>query len=278
MTFISSSWKQYFKNHHEGLGTTYERFILHRYFETIRNRYSIRSVIETPSFGMTGISGINSLWWAYKGCHVTILDDDKDRIDLIKEVWQEIPLPVDVIFQSYDYTSLPFEDNSFDMGWNFAAIGFVPNLNEFFKELTRISKRVIFICIPNRLNIFYRLRSMYQKKSDTIHEEHINPAKIKRIMSKLKWKIIEQGFLDVPPWPDIAMNKEDLLQKIGLRQLAKRLKNREGGGICILDYFSGKKKGMEREILKYAILENTQSFFKRYWAHHQYFVFLPMKK
>ena len=66
MLLINSIWKKYFNNRNEGLGTTYERFILHRYFESIKNRYSIQSVIEVPSFGMTGISDINSMWWALK--------------------------------------------------------------------------------------------------------------------------------------------------------------------------------------------------------------------
>jgi hypothetical protein len=56
---IDNNWKQYFEDFDEGLGTTYERFILHRYFEKIQSTCSIESVLEVPSFGMTGISGIN---------------------------------------------------------------------------------------------------------------------------------------------------------------------------------------------------------------------------
>jgi hypothetical protein len=100
-------------------------------------------------------------------------------------------------------------------------------------------------------------------------------VKIKEIMLKLKWQVEEQGFLDIPPWPDIAMNKEDLLQKIGLKWLAKRLKSKEENYICILDYFSGKKKDMDKEILRYAFLEDSLSVFQKFWAHHQYLIFTP---
>lgn len=194
MITIESNWKHYFKNHHEGLGTTYERFILHRYFKQIRSEYLIQSVLEAPSFGMTGISGINSLWWALSGCQTAIVDHSKERIDLIKTVWQEIAFSANFIFNSNSFTTLPFKDHSFDLSWNFAALWFVPRLEEFLNELTRITKKVIFICIPNRSNFFYKLRMVSQRNSNFLYEKNINSAKIKKIMSKLKWQVEDQGF------------------------------------------------------------------------------------
>ncbi|MBA7519516.1 hypothetical protein ES705_11595 [subsurface metagenome] len=273
---ITSVWKQYFKNHHEGLGTTYERFVLHNYFKKIKSKYSVQSVLEVPSFGMTGVSGINSMWWALEATHVTVVDHSRERIDLIEKVWRELSLSADFIYNLNDYKRLPFEDSSFDMGWNFAALWFIPNLNVFLKELTRVSRKVIFICIPNRSNLFHLLRILSNKKSDNLYEENINPAKIKKIMLKYNWQINEKGYLDIPPWPDIAMKKEDLLKKIGLKQLANKMKTGDENHICILDYFSGKKKNMDKEILKYAFLENSPGVFQRIWAHHQYFIFTPI--
>ncbi|NIO21118.1 MAG: methyltransferase domain-containing protein [Candidatus Aenigmarchaeota archaeon] len=272
---ITSAWEKYFQYPHEGLGTTYERFILHQYFERIRNRYSIQTIIEVPSFGMTGISGINSIWWAKNGARVTVMDDDIKRVDLIREVWDDLFLEASIVYQQNECVSLPFEDDSFDLGWNFAALSFVPELEALLKELTRVTRKVVFICIPNRLNVFYILRLMAQKNSDKVYPNNINPVKIKQNLLKLKWQVEEQGYLDVPPWPDIAMKKEDLLHRIGLRRLAKRLKNKEENYISILDYFSGRKKDMDKEILKYAFLENSPTILKRFWAHHQYLVFTP---
>lgn len=272
---INSIWKQYFKNHHEGLGTTYERFILHNYFKRIKSKYSIQSVLEVPSFGMTGVSGINSMWWALEDTHVTVVDHSQERIDLIENVWRELSLSADYIHNSNDYERLLFKDNSFDMGWNFAALWFVPNLDKFLRELTRVSRKVIFICIPNRSNVFYLLRKLSDKNSKSLYEENINPAKIRKIMLKYNWQINEKGYLDIPPWPDIAMKKEDLLKKIGLKRLSKKIKTGDENHICILDYFSGKKKSMGKEILKYSFLENSPGVFQRIWAHHQYFIFTP---
>jgi hypothetical protein len=276
MVSITRVWQQYFENHHEGLGTTYERFILHHYFEEIKKEYSVQNVLEAPSFGMTGVSGINSMWWGYKGVHITIIDNDKERINLIKKVWQEISVEATFVYHPDGYTYLPFEDHSFDMGWNFAALWFVSNLEIFLKELTRVTQKVIFICVPNRSNLLHLFRLNFQNNSDTsLHTNNINPEKIKKIMFNLKWHVEEEGYLDIPPWPDIAMNKEDLLQKIGLKSLANRLKNRKRNYVCILDYFSGKRKDMDKEILRYAFLEHSPRIFKRFWAHHRYFIFTP---
>jgi len=272
---MCSSWRQYFENRHEGLGTTYERFVLHEYFKKILEKYSVQSVLEAPSFGMTGVSGINSMWWAFNDSRITVVDHSLERIDLIKDVWRELSLNADVIYNSNDYRSLAIDNHSFDMGWNFAALWFVSNLYIFLEELTRVCKKVIFICVPNKLNVFHLFRVAFQKNSDSLVAEKMNLWNIKAIMQKLNWKVEEHGFFDVPPWPDIAMNKEELLEKMGLKKLGNRLEKREGSSICILDFFSGKNPNMEKEMLKYSWLENSPWFIKRFWAHHQYFIFTP---
>lgn len=274
MISIAANWKTYFKDHDEGLGTTYERFILHRHFERIKERFSVRSVVEIPSFGMTGISGINSMWWALQGIPVTVVDDNKERIDLIKSVWIDAKLNADCLYQSSQKTSMPFADKAFDMGWNFASLWFVPDLDFFLKELTRITRNVIFICVPNRLGLGLLSRRMLRKDDDSgLYFRNIIPGRIKKTMVSLEWKVSDQGFLDVPPWPDIAMKKEDLFQKIGMKGFADKFMDKRDGGMCVLDHYSGKSGEMEKEILKYAFLENSPWVVRRFWAHHEFFIF-----
>ena len=270
---INLIWKDYFQNHHEGLGTTYERFILHHYFDKIRKRYAIRCILEVPSFGMTGVSGINSLWWAAQGKEVTVVDHDIERIDLIRHVWRELAFKANFVHDPGNYTSLPFEDNFFDLSWNFAAMWFVTDLEKFLSELLRVSSKVVFICIPNTTNIFYQLRKKKQNYPN-VKLENINASLIKKIISGHNWRLSETGYLDTPPWPDIAMKKEDMLRKIGLGFLANRTNAQiPEEALCILDYFSGKNKDMETEIMKYAFFENAPLFFQKIWSHHQYFIF-----
>lgn len=273
MLYIDKIWQDYFENHHEGLGTTYERFILHDYFKKIHERYNVTSVLESPSFGMTGVSGINSLWWAFNGFDVTVCDSDMKREKKIWDVWKEVKADVNIVHVD-DYSRLPFDDNSFDLGWNFASLLFVDSLEDCLRELVRVSKKAVFICVPNTLNVFHLLRSL----SDSNTGQNINNIKHKRIRSvltSLNWTIVENGFLDVPPWPDIAMKKEDLLRKFGLKKKDDGIKDGEGECLCILDYFSGKNMEMEKEILKYNFLENSPRIIKSLWGHHRYYICEP---
>ena len=275
MLSIDLTWQHYFEDHHEGLGTTYERFILHQYFEKIKRKYSVQNIFEAPSFGMTGISGINSMWWAGQGIPVTLMDDDQERLKLIAQVWKDIGFDVELVYGK-EFDSLPFANGCFDLSWNFAALGFVRELEEFLKELTRVTRSVIFICLPNRTNLACIIRSrMAESKSRSMNSIH--PLYLRKIMGELNWRIEETGYFDVPPWPDIAMKKEDLLRDLGLKWLADRLKSKGNDGLCILNYFSGLNKRMEQEIQKYAFLEHGPPILKKIWAHHQYFIFVPKK-
>lgn len=274
-SFIESNWLSYFISPNEGLGTTYERFILHRYFESIQQNHSIETVLEVPSFGMTGLSGINSLWWAYNGATITILDDDEDRIHMVKGVWQGLALKANFVYQPYGFGVLPFKDKSFDLGWNFASLRFVADLKKFLVELVRVSTKVIFICVPNQGNIWNFLLRLSREKGKDVPIPSVNPKRTVDIMDQLGWNTIEQGYLDVPPWPDIAMKKEDFLRKIGFKKLAQKLEKRNGGNLSILDYFNDNNRMMESEILRYSFLEQFPTVFKRFWAHHEYFVFTP---
>ena len=270
--YTESDWRVYFKDYYEGLGTTYERFILHHYFEKISKEYAIQSVLEVPSFGMTGISGINSMWWASHGIPVTVVDDNRERIELIRKTWQEVSLHADFICQPTYQEPLPFQNDAFDMSWNFASLWAVNDLNRFLQEMARVTTKALFICLPNRYNIF----RIPHKAGRSDYATHCNLMKIKNILLKLHWEIADQGFMDTPLWPDIGMKKEDFLQKIGLKWLANKIQAKEEGYLCILDYFSGKNKSMEKEILRYGVLEKLPSIVKKYWAHHHYVIFTPL--
>lgn len=274
---IRSVWREYFEDHHEGLGTTYERFVLHRHFEKLRERFAVTSVLEAPAFGMTGVSGINSLWWAHRGIPVTLVDDDMERLELIREVWTRIGLGVDLVGVA-DFRRLPFRDLAFDLSWNFAALWFVPGLETFLAELCRTTRKVIFICIPNKWGIGHVMRfGGGSGKTAGLNLDGVNPESIIDAMKRLGWGHFGRGYFDVPPWPDIAMKKEDLLRKLGVRCRTPSGNPRLGGGMCILDYFNGSRPDMERDVLRYAFMENSPAIIQKFWAHHVFLQFVPTR-
>ncbi len=272
---VLHDWESYFQTLDEGLGTTYERFILHRYFRKLRDYYAIERVLEAPSFGMTGISGINSLWWAKMGAHTVVVDDHRRRSERAAEMWRTLKLNARFCITN-TFEQLPFEDQSFDLSWNFAALWFVSDLRAFANELQRLTQKVIFICVPNTNGLGYKLRWWFsQKPAEGFYPEHIKPRQILRTFGDKDWRLSEKGYLDIPPWPDIAMKKEDLLDKLGLGFLLKKA-TRQPDSISrttIFDYFNGRRPNMESEILKYAVLENAPFPVKQLWGHHRYYIF-----
>ncbi len=266
---ITNCWEDYFRKHDEGLGTTYERFILHNYFSRLKDRYDIHSVLEAPSFGMTGVSGINSLWWASQGAKVTIVDQSSPRLESIARVWREADLAAEFIYQPPTSAELPFADGSFDIAWNFAALWHVKDGEKYLLELSRVAKKALFLCVPNKQNVCWVLRP---HSSEEYELNHINTDWILSCLTPRGWRLTETGFFDVPPWPDIAMKKENMLKMVGLGGLAKSKESNNSAGLCILDYFSGRSPSMEKDIMKYGFLENSPNWLKKRWAHHRFLV------
>ncbi|MCK4695764.1 MAG: methyltransferase domain-containing protein [Candidatus Cloacimonetes bacterium] len=271
---ILKNWKNYFTNRDEGLGSSYERVILNKKLESICKHFQIKSILEAPAFGFTGISGINSMDLARKGHSISLIDHDKERIELINKIWEKMNLDINTHF-SQDYRKLPFPDKNFDLSWNFSALWFVKELPVFLKELTRITSKAIFLCVPNRSGIGYLSQKILGKKElqKLLIERNIIPKNFKNMMKDLGWMLIDKNYIDCPPWPDIGMPKDKFLKIFKLDWL---LKNKTHEPVSIIDYYSGKNENFEEQMLSYSWFEkNKPDFIKYFWAHHRYFLFIP---
>jgi SAM-dependent methyltransferase len=268
-TPITNNWRNYFVNPDEGMGTTYERVVLHGYFARFKSRYDVRAILEAPSFGMTGISGINSLWWARHGTAVTVVDQCLERLEAAQDVWKSTGLKAAFVYQPATTAVLPFADCSFDMAWNFAALWHVKDGETYLKELARVAKRALFVCVPNPENVSWATRPDNPTDVDL---NHIRPEWITSSLAACGWCPVETGYLDVPPWPHIELRKEEMLRRVRLAWLAKIIEAKNGG-LCIVDYFKGRSPGMERQLLKYSFLEHAPGWLKRLWAHHRFLLF-----
>ena len=272
---ILKNWKNYFEYENEGLGSSYERVVLNRKLKTICKYFSVKNVLEIPAFGFTGISGINSVQLAKNRISVYLVDHEKERLDMINSIWKKLNLNFQGKYLS-NYNSLPFEDNQFDLSWNFSALWFVENLEIFLTELARITSKVIFINVPNRAGIGFLSQKLLGKNElkTLLKEENIFPKNIKRSMRKLNWQLIDSDFIDCPPWPDIGMSKENFLKIFGLDWLIK--KNKENKSISIMNYYNGIEPDFVQRMMKYYWFEKSvPDFVKRFWAHHRYFLFIP---
>ncbi|MCD6375022.1 MAG: class I SAM-dependent methyltransferase [Caldisericaceae bacterium] len=276
---IIDTWPEYFENPHEGLGTTYERFLLHGFFQRLDQQFNIEQVLEAPSFGMTGISGINSLWWAKKQKQVTVVDDHLERLTKIQKIWQQLQLQASFCLTER-FEKLPFADQSFDLSWNFASLWFVKDLPAFCVELSRLTRQVIFICVPNRYGVGYQIRLRWPGGTKPeLQYQNIGTSNIRKELERLNWRLAEKGYFDVPPWPDFPLKKEVLFDKLKVGFLLKLFSKQKklsatGERMTILDYFSNQRPDLEQEVFKFKFLEKAPFPIRQLWAHHQYLIFV----
>ena len=142
--------------------------------------------------------------------------------------------------------------------------------------MTRVTRKTIFICVPNTYGLGYQIRDkFFEKDQPGLYPANIRPKRFISILNHLNWHVVKTGYFDIPPWPDIAMKKEDLLQKLGLGFILKKKKDASNSNnrLCITDFFSGKNPDMENQILKYGFLERAPFPIKQLWGHHRYFIF-----
>ena len=240
------------EDYDEGLGTVYERFMLDNYFESLLRRHNIKNVLEVPIFGMTGVSGINSIYFARHGCDVILVDDNKERIKYIEKVWNEINEKANIVYLE-SIGKLPFKDSSFELVWNFASLDKVNNPELVIKEMLRVSSKFVLIFVPNNIqfvNIIYRIFSNTK-----------NSIKYSGIKKLCKGSIIDEGFLDIPPWPD---TKFSIKSKLGN---AKSKKWRWS----MVDYLKG-DLGIKNKAERYSFIEKSflPNALKQFFAHHRF--------
>jgi SAM-dependent methyltransferase len=270
-----SGWRKYLTDYNEGLGVVYERLMLNDYFASVVTRFRPENVLEAPLYGMAGVSGINSVAYAQAGLPVTIVDDSAERLAGVTRIWGELGLPVTAV-QATDFAALPFADGSFDLAWNHAALWYLPDAAGLLAELARVSRRLILIAMPNRLQVGYFLRKYWLEREffDTIDERWVDLGRARRFLERRGFQLVEQGVLDVPPWPDTCMPASELLRRVGIRsrRLERRFASNNAWQWSTIDYYSGRRPELRAQIDRMSLFDRLPLPWqlKTVWAHHRY--------
>lgn len=271
-------WKHYLKDYNEGLGLVYERFVLNDFLSDLRRRYRVSTVLEAPLFGMAGTSGINSVILAQAGCQVTLADDNAERLEGVQRIWRELGLPVALV-QVPDWGRLPFADNTFDLAWQWAGLWYLADAQALLSELVRVSRHIVFVAMPNRWQVGYLMRKFLLEPE---FFQRIGPREVwadmgmvGRLLEFLGLRIIEEGVLDVPPWPDTVMPASQVLERLGIR--SRRLQQQFSGDSwqwSTMAYYLGQQPDLRQRVLRYAWLDRAPLPWqlKAVWAHHRYVV------
>ena len=211
---------------------------------------------------------------ARAGAQIDLVDHNPERLELIEKTWQKIELKLNATYLK-DYAKLPFSKHQFDLSWNFSALWFVDELENFLRELSRVTKKVILICVPNQTGIGFMSQKYFGEKDirEYLNIENINPDRFVNILKKSGWSLLNSDYIDCPPWPDIGMPKEKFLGKFGLD-----IDNKADIGnepTTILNYYNESDKNFSEKMRQYFWFEKyAPDFIKKYWAHHKFFIFI----
>jgi len=277
MTDQFDTWRKYLTDYNEGLGLVYERFVLNDFLDDLRRSYGVTSVLEAPLYGMAGVSGINDVILAQHGVDVTLVDDNQERLDGVRRIWAEdLALPVNLVpVQPDGWDRLPFTDNNFDLTWEWAGLWYIRNPEGLLRELARTSRDLVFVAMPNNIQVGYWMRKLVIDRDFFRHhdESWTDIGRIRRILEQAGVEIIDQGVLDVPPWPDTVMPANEVLKRLGIR--SRKLEEQftgDGWQWSTMAYYMDEQPDLWERVMKYAWLDHAPLPWqiKAVWAHHRY--------
>ncbi|MEZ4735712.1 MAG: hypothetical protein R3E79_52145 [Caldilineaceae bacterium] len=277
MTETNNTWRKYLTDYNEGLGLVYERFVLNDFLEGLRQRYGLQTVLEAPLYGMAGVSGINDVVFAQQGVAVTMVDDNVERLRGVQRIWaDDLRLPVNLVYTPPDrWHQLPFAAGSFDLTWQWAGLWYIANPAGLLRELVRTSRNLVFVAMPNNLQVGYWLRKLVIDRDffATHDESWTEIHRIRRILEMEGVEIIDQGVLDTPPWPDTVMPANEVLKRLGVQ--SKQLETQFTGDNwrwSTMAYYLGEEPDLYDRVIKYAWLDHAPLPWqvKAIWAHHRY--------
>lgn len=277
MTDAANTWQRYLTDYNEGLGLVYERFVLNDFLADLANRFDVQSVLEAPLYGMAGVSGINNVVFAQQGIPVTAVDDTSRRLQGVRRIWEEdLRLPIDlVLVDAGAWDRLPFPDAHFDLTWQWAGLWYINNPAGLLRELVRTSNDLIFVAMPNNLQVGYWMRKLVIDRDffRTHDESWTDIGQIRAILEEAGVEIIEQGVLDVPPWPDTVMPANEVLKRLGIR--SRKLEEQftgDGWQWSTMAYYLGQEPDLYDRVIRYAWLDHAPLPWqvKAIWAHHRY--------
>lgn len=272
-----NSWRKYLTDYDEGLGLVYERFVLNDFLDDLRSRHAVGNVLEAPLYGMAGVSGINDVILARNGVHVTMVDDDAERIAGVRRIWQEDlrQSAETVLIPPTGWGALPFADRSFDLTWQWAGLWHLRNPADLLRELARTSRNLVFVAMPNNIQVGYWMRKLLiDREFFTTHDEGwTDITRIRHILEDAGVRIFDEGVLDVPPWPDTVMPANEVLKRLGIR--SKALDEQftgEGWQWSTMAWYMDQEPDLRARVMRYAWLDHAALPWqaKAIWAHHRY--------
>ena len=197
----------------------------------------------------------------------------------VQRIWRDdLRLPAEVIcIDPGAWGNLPLASNSFDLTWEWAGLWYIADPAGLLRELVRTSRNLVFVAMPNNIQVGYWMRKLViDREFFAEHDESwTDIGRIRRLLEAEGVQIIEEGVLDVPPWPDTVMPANEVLKRLGIRsQALEEQFTGDGWQWSTMAYYLGDEPDLRERVMKYAWLDHAPLPWqvKSIWAHHRYLV------
>jgi hypothetical protein len=194
-----------------GIGTSYERFSIYTLIEKLANDLDIRSSLEGPIDGITGVNGINSIALARIGVQATVVLPSVDLIRYAKGFFEVEKCHSNVNFICSK--DLPVR-RQFDLVWNFNCLPQRDDHKAILEQMARCSRRFILIFTSNTHNYGFWIHRLHHRveKEPWYHGDIrvMDMRKTSAALRHLGFKTIRHLYVDVPWWPDIDSPIEEV--------------------------------------------------------------------
>jgi hypothetical protein len=252
----------------EGIGTVYERLVIDDYFRKLQAEGSIRSVLESPADGVTGVPGINSLEFARNGGIVWLTNPSQKMLDGAQYIWKQLDMVDKVHLRKCEIDDTPFEADKFDLVWNYCIFERFRNPSSLLSEMKRVSRRYVLIMTQNSFNFGTFFHKIYHNVAD-LEWDHgdtrqMTFSAIRKAIEEQGLQIEDEGSIDIPPWMDTwDMPLRGVLKEV-LALLGKdwewkieESEEENGSTSRLVDFLC-------------SIERNLPEWFRRFQAHHLY--------
>jgi hypothetical protein len=194
-----------------GLGTSYERLSIYSLLERLAGELDVRSSLEGPIDGITGINGINSIALARIGVQTTVVLQNADLIRYAERFYEVENCRSHVNFICSRDLALR---RRFDLVWNFNCLPQREDHDAVLEQMSRCSRKYILVFTSNTWNYgfwIHRLHHIVEK--ELWHHGNIqvmNMRKISNSLRRMGFQTVRHLYVDVPWWPDIDSPIEEV--------------------------------------------------------------------
>jgi SAM-dependent methyltransferase len=256
----------------EGIGTVYERVLIDEFLRRLQITHSIQNVLESPADGVTGVPGVMSLEFARNSGTVALTNPVPRMLDCARQAWErgEIADRVKLVHCEVDAT--PFDDNSFDLVWNYCMFERFSDPSALVSEMKRVSRRYIMIMTQNSYNFGTPFHKIYHAMSgmewDHGYNRQMTMAAIRRAVVDQGLQIEEEGEIDIPPWLDTW----DMPLRGAMKQILAMVGKKWEWKIDSETVSSANGQPSSSKMINFfrGVELNLPQWFRRYQAHHLY--------